>query len=104
MPKTPLAIPKARRQEVYKRDEGVCQICGRPAQTIHHIISSGIGRRRCHHIANLILLCDFCHDRVHCGKDSEKWQRWCEQWSRERYGDVIDRIKRGEVVELVKAK
>lgn len=98
MAKTPLQIPKKRRQEVYDRDEGLCQICGKPTRNIHHIEPGKMGRRRNHHIANLITLCHVCHDRVHCGKDSEKLQRKCEQWSRERYGDTIDRIKRGEKV------
>jgi 5-methylcytosine-specific restriction endonuclease McrA len=96
--KTPLQIPKRVRQAVYDRDEGVCQMCGRPTQNIHHIIGGGMGRRRCHHIANLITLCDFpydpnCHDQTHRGKRSEELQQWCENWSRERYGDVIDQIK-----------
>jgi len=99
--KTPLQIPKKTRQEVYDRDGGCCVMCGRPTQTIHHVINGGMGRRRNHHIANLILLCGFpydqnCHDRTHNSKDSEKLQRWCEARSRRMYGDVIDRIKRGE--------
>ena len=99
--KSPLQIPAKVRKQVIERDGGCCVICGRPTTDIHHIVNGGMGRRRCHHIANLMLMCDFpyenpCHKRVHEGKDSERLQRWTEARSRRMYGDVIDRIKKGE--------
>lgn len=94
--KSPLQIPAKTRQKVYDRDGGCCVMCGRPTTEQHHIIGGKMGCRRVHVEENLLLLCYLCHDRTHRGKQSEKLQRWCEQWSRDRYGDVIDRIKKGE--------
>lgn len=92
----PLQIPAKVRKKVIERDGGCCVICGRPTTILHHVVNGGMGRRRNHHIANLMCLCVGCHRRVHEGKDAEDLQRWTEARSRRMYGDVIDRIKRGE--------
>ena len=72
-----------------ERDEGQCQYCSRPANHIHHISLSGMGRKRTHEEYNLISLCWTCHKRAHT---EDNMRRWCEDWSRERYGDKIDKL------------
>jgi 5-methylcytosine-specific restriction endonuclease McrA len=83
-------IPKDILQAVIDRDGGKCQYCGGDATDPHHIVSSGMGRRKIHRKENLMLLCQLCHRLTHSGKDSEARQRWCEDWSRKRYGNMID--------------
>ena len=93
MKKTPKAIPAKLRREVKERDNDTCQMCGRPGDSIHHIISSGMGRRRQHFLTNLVFLCVWCHDRVHNSKDSEKLQRQLEEWAFEKYGEDFTAVK-----------
>lgn len=60
-----------RRREVLQRDEYMCRNCERHEDMrgvsleVHHIVP----RRRggTHHKANLMTLCEHCHDRVHNG-------------------------------------
>lgn len=92
--KPPKGIPVALRKAVKTRDQGVCQICGEKGTSIHHIISAGMGRRKRHQKENLILLCMWCHSNLHNSKRSEELQEYCEDWSRKRYGNVVDLIKK----------
>ena len=82
-------IPKKLLQEVMERDEGLCQHCFGMGSHPHHIVPAGMGRMRTHRIENLVTLCFSCHSRTH----SEKSMReWCYEWSRERYGEVVDKL------------
>jgi len=53
---------KKRRIEVLKKSKGKCEICGKPANLVHHID----GDKSNHSIDNLIALCRNCHDPLHC--------------------------------------
>jgi 5-methylcytosine-specific restriction endonuclease McrA len=92
--KPPKNIPSSLRRAIYDRDINTCQYCGEIGTSIHHIISAGMGRRKRHQKENLILLCAKCHHELHSGKKSEELQEWCEDWSRRRYGNVVDLIKK----------
>jgi len=88
--KPPKNIPSSLRKAIYERDRNTCQICQGRGTSIHHIVSAGMGRRKRHVKENLILLCINCHHEVHNGKRSEELQQWCIEWSRKKYGNVID--------------
>ena len=50
-------------EEVYKRDEGLCVCCGKPAVCTHHVIfRSHMGKDT---PDNLVCLCDECHRAAH---------------------------------------
>ena len=88
----PNPIPKKLQTQVWERDGGECQYCHAPvALPPHHIIPSGMGRKRVHRIENMILLCIHCHTKAHRDK---RVREWCENWGRERYGGIIDELKR----------
>lgn len=84
-------IPKKLREEVEERDGGQCQYCFNSGAHQHHIIYGGTGRRRIHRIENLITLCLGCHGEAH---KRRKMREWCYQWSRDRYGGVVDELLR----------
>lgn len=86
-------IPKKLLIEVMMRDDGICQKCFCIGSPPHHIAYGGMGRKRVHKIENLITLCLSCHEKAH---SENKEREWTYQWSRARYGTVID--------ELLKAK
>ena len=87
--KTPKNIPSKLRKYIHERDK-VCQLCGTKGDTIHHIISAGMGRRKKHVKENLVLLCGVCHHNMHNSNRSEQLQRWAEDWSREKYGNIVN--------------
>jgi len=63
----------ARRKAVYERDNYTCQECGRRSGPhagdggatlhAHHLISLRDGGG--HHLANLVTVCQYCHDGIH---------------------------------------
>lgn len=84
-------IPRKLQQEVWERDEGLCQHCFRQGSLPpHHIVPAGMGRKRVHRIENLIILCIKCHTEAH---KTRKMREWCEDWGRDRYGSIIDDLK-----------
>lgn len=89
--KSPKSIPAKIRAAVHERDGHVCQKSGERGTEIHHIVPGGMGRRRVHTIENLITLSLEMHDWA---ENTEEGRRWCEDWSRERYGNIVDLIKR----------
>ncbi|KJS84997.1 MAG: hypothetical protein JM58_09530 [Peptococcaceae bacterium BICA1-8] len=92
--KPPKNIPKSLVKTIYERDRNSCQLCKQKGGNLHHIVSAGMGRRKVHCKENLLLLCHNCHSETHNGKKSEELQKWCEDWSRKKYGNVIDLLKR----------
>ena len=88
-------ISKKLLEQVYERDGGICQYCGKwgrygtPDTNIHHCVFGGTGRKRIHMIENLITLCGECHRGVHSNR---AMREWTYSWSRARYGDVIDKL------------
>jgi 5-methylcytosine-specific restriction endonuclease McrA len=78
-----------------ERDEDTCQLCGKRAVEVHHIVPAGMGGKRVNELYNMLCLCDECHKLAH---RSRKTRERLEDWSRERYGPVIDELimkKRG---------
>ena len=57
------------RDFVFNRDFGICQVCGKSAKIVHHVI--WITEQNINDVnvtlnpINLILVCKFCHDRIH---------------------------------------
>jgi 5-methylcytosine-specific restriction endonuclease McrA len=82
-------IPKKLIKAILERDNGICQYCGNRGVNIHHIIPAGLGGKRKHLIENLITLCGECHMGVHSSKEMRDWTY---TWSRQRYGNAIDRL------------
>jgi 5-methylcytosine-specific restriction endonuclease McrA len=82
-------IPKKLIKAVLERDDGICQYCGRQGANIHHIAYGGTGRARRHIKENLITLCLECHGAAHRSKEM---RGWTYEWSRNRYGNVIDKL------------
>jgi 5-methylcytosine-specific restriction endonuclease McrA len=83
--------PQELLDQVYERDDGICQYCGVYCgnQIPHHIVPAGIGGKRIHRIENLITLCLDCHREAHTSKDMREW---AYEWSRKRYGNTIDKL------------
>ncbi len=82
-------IPRKLVKAILERDNGICQSCGRQGANIHHIVPAGIGRKRIHAIENLITLCLDCHSGAHSSKEMREWTY---TWSRQKYGDKIDKL------------
>jgi 5-methylcytosine-specific restriction endonuclease McrA len=82
-------IPKKIIKAVLERDDSICQYCGRQGANIHHIVPAGMGSKRIHAIENLITLCLECHSGAHSSKEMREWTY---AWSRNRYGNVIDKL------------
>ena len=91
MSKNPM--PKKVVDEVLERDEGVCQLCGRPASELHHIFFGGVGRKKIHTPANLMMLCWYCHKQAH---QKKKVREACEEWARINYGPKVEELKRAK--------
>ena len=87
-------IPKKLQMEVWERDGGECQYCHAPGSLPpHHSVFGGTGRKRVHRIEILITLCYRCHRLAHTTKEM---RAWCENWSRERYGVIVDELRRAK--------
>ena len=67
------ALLKKRRIQVLMRANGVCEICGERARTVHHIDNS----KSNHDLSNLLALCHPCHKTIHeeFGKSTSKYIR-----------------------------
>ena len=83
-------IPANLRKRIQERDSDTCQCCFAPGAQLHHIVLAGMGRQRVHEDYNLVTLCYTCHDAAH---QSDMMRRWCEDWSRKRYGSKVDELK-----------
>lgn len=87
-------VPLSVKRTVYERDNGQCQGCGRPVPfgpDPHHICFRSQARRdMVHRKENLVTLCYLCHQNAHLF--AEHRRKW-EEWSRKKYGDVIDQIR-----------
>lgn len=69
------------KQQIYERDNGLCQQCGAPGTEIHHVKFRSQGGRGV--VNNGLLLCADCHRKIHqVRKFARKWQEVFE----ERYG------------------
>ncbi len=79
-------------KQVVERDDNTCQRCGKWGCALHHIVYGGTGCKRNDKVWNIISLCspDGCHDLAH---SCDEVRRWCEDWSRQRYGSKIDELK-----------
>ena len=56
-------IDKKLREHIIERDDGLCRVCGRQANDIHHIMfKSHVGADN---EKNLIALCRECHEWAH---------------------------------------
>ena len=78
---------KHKRERILRRDEYMCQECKRygkttPASTVHHIIPIEARLELALVSANLISLCDSCHNSFHdrtTGALTAAGERWKEK-------------------------
>lgn len=54
---------KAVREEIFKRDDHCCVLCGRWSSIIHHVMFRSHGGRGV--VSNGVTICQDCHDQVH---------------------------------------
>lgn len=80
------------RVHILNRDDQICQLCGSPGQALHHIILGGMGCKKDNSSQNIITLCEPCHRKCHNGKQTQEYQQMCIEWSRGKYGHIIDLI------------
>lgn len=71
------------RDQVKARDHNRCQVCGRGATSLHHVIFRSHGGRN--DIENLVCLCTEHHTGKNGPHQSEEWRMYWEDWSKERY-------------------
>jgi len=76
---------KKRRIEALKKTKGKCEICGRPANLVHHID----GDKSNHSISNLIPLCNQCHWPLHSKEygDRNKTSKYIR-----KYGMTLEQL------------
>jgi len=65
------AVYAKRREQVWKRGNGMCEYCTMTAMTDVHHLAGRVGPDP-HRLDNLIGLCRPCHDRAHANPD---WAR-----------------------------
>lgn len=63
-----ICVSKKTYNEVYKRDGGVCRLCGRNDIQLHHIIYRSESKALIDEPSNCIMLCLSCHRLVHSNK------------------------------------
>ena len=86
-------------QAVLKRSKGLCEVCKRHGEEIHHIVY-GIGKRKEHEtIDSVVLLCQNCHrgtNGVH-GKNGRELGLKLKRELQEKYfgmGYTEDKVRR----------
>lgn len=80
---------KKKRQSILKRDEYLCRECKRygkttQATTVHHVLPLEQRPELKLNSANLISLCDTCHNKMHdryTNELTEKGKRWTDRIS-----------------------
>jgi len=80
------------RQEIWDRENGMCQCCGGRGEEIHHSrFKSQQGRGV---YSNGILLCHNCHEQTHQSREmADYWREWClERWGDDYYKDIYDKL------------
>jgi len=89
-----LRIKKLIREIVIERDNSICQLCGKQATQLHHIVyRSHSGDNTAY---NLICLCDLCHRTVH--DNGKKWFPILLEHQRKHYPNLtIEKMKRGKI-------
>lgn len=71
---------------IRKRDKGICQVCWRPGNQPHHIITRSVRHLR-HSLENGVTLCAGCHTLgMHSAhKRPESFRQWLiERWFKSR--------------------
>ena len=78
------------KQQIYERDNGLCQQCGAPGTQIHHVKFRSQGGRGVY--SNGVLLCHSCHRMVHDNRElALKWQKHFESmYGKDYYKDEFD--------------
>lgn len=75
---------------VLERSKGLCEVCQRPGQHLHHIIHGNGKRKQCETIESVINLCKECHQGtkgVH-GRDGRKLDLLLKQRLEKTYRDM----------------
>lgn len=81
---------KAIAKAVLERSKGLCEVCQRPGQHLHHIIHGNGKRKQCETIESVINLCWSCHQGtkgVH-GREGRKLDLLFKQRLEKTYRDM----------------
>lgn len=81
---------KAIAKAVLERSKGLCEVCQRPGQHLHHIIYGNGKRKQCETIESVINLCWSCHQGtkgVH-GREGRKLDLLLKQRLEKTYRDM----------------
>ena len=78
------------KQQIYERDNGLCQQCGALGTEIHHVKFRSQGGRGVY--SNGVLLCRSCHRKVHDNRElALQWQKHFESmYGKDYYKDEWD--------------
>lgn len=76
------------REEVARRDKGICQQCGQAGSELHHVVFRSRSGRGV--ATNALTLCQPCHRRVH--RDNDLAEYWINVYT-DRYGPDFFRDK-----------
>ena len=69
-------------QAIIDRDDGLCRVCKRLGEQIHHVMPKGRGGRGT--FTNGVYVCQSCHAEIH--RDNDKLDHWIKQF-RIMYGN-----------------
>lgn len=86
--------PMSVRDAVKKRDHGQCQMCGREATSLHHILFRSQAPSRKNDEPNLVSLCVEHHTGKEGPHQSEAWRRYWEEWSTIRYPEYWAEVRK----------
>ena len=84
-------------QEIWRKENPKCEVCGKPTQVSHHFITKGSCSALRYDFDNLIPLCNGCHMKIHQGSDSEiivnikdkRGDEWFKELQRKRWKTVV---------------
>jgi len=74
-------------KKVKERSGGFCEICGRPASELHHIVFGSGKRKQCENEHSVVALCWYCHRGkygVH-GKNGRKLDLYLKRRLQDEY-------------------
>lgn len=81
-------------QEVGMRGNPLCEICGKPAQVIHHYVPKSVSSALRYYLPNGIKLCNGCHMRLHRSGDPEYENKIKDKRGQDWLNDLRNERKR----------
>jgi len=93
-PKKKKEPPMSVRDSVKARDHNRCQVCGREATSLHHILFRSQAPSRKNDEPNLVSLCSDHHTGKEGPHQSEAWRKHWEEWSEKRYPEYWAEVEK----------